>query len=749
MTNFLFFLLLFYLSLVKNCFNFHIPQSSYDTKIQSQNDLLLNVNITQPKNDINYSNDDHLAIHKHHNRNHNSKPNKPLPKNDELLVNTQNGMIRGKAFYLDHHLPKSARSRNYPYGKKKYRVNGWLGIPYAEKPINDLRFKRPVPVKNWDNVINATELPNSCFQLHDTVITGFDGVEIWNANTNISEDCLYLNIWTPYPKPKKSAVMVWIYGGGFSSGTSTLKIYDPKIIVAETQLIVVSIQYRLSIFGFLYMNHESAPGNQGLLDQNLALKWIQNNIQYFGGDSDKITIFGESAGSVSVSLHLLSPLSSNLFHNAIMESGTAIADWAILNHEDSMKRYTGILNSLGCSGTSEEMIECAKKVDARTAIEKSDEYFYSKATHGVAQFTFLPVVDKYFLEEEPINLLNRGKFKKCPVLLGGNKDEGNWLFVYAFPEYRNLTVRPNFDYEIFKDFITSLYYFYPQFPETSSKAILNAILYRYSNWDNVHNDKKNFENLDDAAGDFHFLCPTIDFANIYAMNQMDVYFYHYTQRSSRHYWPEWLGVMHGDEISFVFGEPLCPEKNFTQSEKVLARKILKYWSNFARYSNPNGPSNPDEFYNENIIFSDDKSSSPKNKIDSNNNNNNTLTQTLMQPIEHWPKYEIQVNPNDDRQRAYITLNSEKIEVGYNLRAEYCAFWGSFLPNLILGEARSFDKLISVEEKLGVSQSFENLFLCGTLKVLNQIDDNRFLIDDNQLSNRFLISHPIIKDKMTW
>jgi acetylcholinesterase len=250
------------------------------------------------------------------------------------------------------------------------------------------------------------------------------------------------------------------------------------VIVGETNLIFVSLQYRVSILGFLYMDHEDAPGNQGLLDQYLALKWIHNNIQYFGGDSTKITIFGESAGSVSVSLHLLSPLSQNLFRNAIMQSGSALADWALLKNDEAMERYTGIMTSMGCVGNASAVIECAKRVDPRTAIEKADEHFFTQANHGVAQFTFLPIVDNYFLEEEPINLLNRGKFKKCPVLLGANKDEGNWFFVYAFPEYRNLTAPPILDYETFKDFITSLFYFYPQFPSTSNKAILEAVMYR-------------------------------------------------------------------------------------------------------------------------------------------------------------------------------------------------------------------------------------------------------------------------------
>jgi hypothetical protein len=153
------------------------------------------------------SNGGNYAPHRHHNTNRNRLKNDG-EDDDELVVNTQNGYIRGKRFFLDYHIPRNHRPRSFPFGRKKYRVNGWLGIPFAEKPINDLRFKRPVPVKNWDGVKNTTELPNSCYQLPDTVISDFMGVEMWNANTDVNEDCLYLNVWTPDPKPRNSAVLV-------------------------------------------------------------------------------------------------------------------------------------------------------------------------------------------------------------------------------------------------------------------------------------------------------------------------------------------------------------------------------------------------------------------------------------------------------------------------------------------------------------------------------------------------------------
>lgn len=155
--------------------------------------------------------------------------------------------------------------------------------------------------------------------------------------------------------------------------------------------------------------------------------------------------------------------------------------------------------------------------------------------------------------------------------------------------------------------------------------------------------------------------------------------------------------MHGDEISFVFGEPLYPELNFTYEEKVLARKMLKYWSNFAKYSNPNGP--PDEKSDEQqqqqqsktITNSGSKSISVSsvNQRKFDKTDSTTITQTQLQMAEHWPKYTINMHPHNynDEQRAYLTLNSDKVEVGYNLRSEYCAFWGTFLPTIMLSESK--------------------------------------------------------------
>jgi carboxylesterase type B len=252
------------------------------------------------------------------------------------------------------------------------------------------------------------------------------------------------------------------------------------------------------------MDHENAPGNMGLLDQNMALKWVYENIHHFGGDNSKITIFGESAGSASTSFHLLSPLSHKFFKSVIMQSGGFLAEWATLDRDVALKRYTETLEAIGCYGTASEQIECLKKADAKHIMEKSDEYFFSRMDHGIMQFPFIPVVDNYFLEETPLELVNKGKFKKCPIMLGVNRDEANWFYVYNFEEYRNFKIEPKLNYDTYKVMLNSLFYYFPQFPTKTKKSVLDAIIYKYSYWDNVQNRKKNIEYLDDAAADYHF-----------------------------------------------------------------------------------------------------------------------------------------------------------------------------------------------------------------------------------------------------
>lgn len=188
-------------------------------------------------------------------------------ENDPLVIKIDKGKIRGK-------------TTTSSTGKK---IDVWLSIPYAQPPIGALRFRHPRPIEKWAGVLNTTERPNSCVQIIDTVFGDFSGAEMWNPNTQLSEDCLYINVFVPHPRAKNVPVMLWIYGGGFFQGTSTLDVYDYKTLATEENIIVVSIQYRVASLGFLYLGTADAPGNTGLMDQYLAIKWVKDNIGYFGG----------------------------------------------------------------------------------------------------------------------------------------------------------------------------------------------------------------------------------------------------------------------------------------------------------------------------------------------------------------------------------------------------------------------------------------------------------------------------------
>ncbi|CAH2069013.1 unnamed protein product, partial [Iphiclides podalirius] len=271
---------------------------------------------------------------------------------DPLIVRTRKGKVRG--------ITLTAAT-----GKQ---VDAWFGIPYAQKPLGDLRFRHPRPVESWgEEILNTTTLPHSCVQIVDTVFGDFPGAMMWNPNTDMQEDCLYINIVTPRPRPKNAAVMLWVFGGGFYSGTATLDVYDPKILVSEEKIVYVSMQYRVASLGFLFFDTPDVPGNAGLFDQIMALQWVKDNIAYFGGNPHNITLFGESAGAVSVSLHLLSPLSRNLFSQAIMQSGAATAPWAIISREESILRGIRLAEAVHCPNSRTDMgpmIDCLRKKSA-------------------------------------------------------------------------------------------------------------------------------------------------------------------------------------------------------------------------------------------------------------------------------------------------------------------------------------------------------------------------------------------------
>ncbi|XP_041323959.1 cholinesterase isoform X2 [Pyrgilauda ruficollis] len=506
-------------------------------------------------------------------------------------------------------------------------VTAFLGIPYGQPPIGKLRFQKPEPREKWADVWDATKHANSCYQPIDTTYPGFAGSEMWNPKTNLSEDCLYLNVWIPSPKPKNATVMVWIYGGGFESGSTSLPVYDGKFLARVERVVVVSMNYRTGALGFLSLpGNQKAPGNAGLFDQRLALQWVQENIAAFGGNPKSVTLFGESAGSASVTYHLLSPESHPLFTRAILESGSANAPWAAITSSEARNRAVALAKQLQCPTSNEsELIFCLQEKDPKEIVENE---IFAVPYGSLLQIYFCPSVDGDFLTDMPEVLMENGLFKETQILVGVNKDEGLSFLTYGAPgldkDSDGLINKTQFE--------AALTLAFPR----ASKLAIESIIFHYTDWENLGKPEHYRDAIDDVIGDYQIICPVVEFSTSFAQLGHHVFFYFFEHRSSKLPWPEWMGVMHGYEIEFVFGLPLERRVNYTKAEELLSRSMMRHWATFAKTGAPNG----------------------------------TLTNGIK-----WPVF-------TSTDQKYLTLNTNTSEVLTKLRAQQCRFWKHFFPKVM-------------------------------------------------------------------
>ncbi|CAL8350983.1 unnamed protein product [Lota lota] len=558
---------------------------------------------------------------------------------DDLTVSTLNGKVQGTRLSVLGH-----------------DVRAFLGIPYAKPPLGELRFRPPKPAVKWEGVKNAATFSNTCYQLPDTLYPGFNGAEMWNPNTPVSEDCLYLNLWTPHLKVQQQAlpVLVWIYGGGFTSGTTSLALYDGRFLSQSENVVVVSMNYRLGALGFLSLpENDNIRGNAGLLDQQLALRWVADNIAFFGGDSSKVTLFGESAGAASVGFHLLSPSSHGLFKRAVLQSGSPTAPWASLSRMQAWNRTRTLASLLGCPRSPAVDLErCLQRVDPVDIVTRQFEVLTEAS---VIVLPFLPLVDGDFLPDEPEVLLKTGNFKKTEVLFGLNKNEGSYFLLYGMPGYslagESLISR--------KRFIEGI----PLALPGTSHTTKEAAIFQYTNWSDVGDELKNRDAMGDLVGDKYFSCPTLEFARRYSEHGGKAFLYLFDHRSSTNPWPAWMGVMHGYEIEFVFGMPLNASLKYTEREVNMSRSFMKHWVNFARTGNP----------------SDSTAS--------------------------WPLYQAE-------SQVYVTLNTNHPQQKSKMIAQQCQFWTNLLPKI----QRVSDDLDSCVESSG-TLSCSGMFLIVVMMLL--------------------------------
>jgi para-nitrobenzyl esterase len=427
----------------------------------------------------------------------------------------------------------------------------YKGIPFAAPPVGELRWHAPQPVKKWEGIKQTIEF-------------GSAPMQGGTPPSGKSEDCLYLNIWTPAKSPKeKIPVLVWIYGGGFSFGSTSEPVYNGEKL-AKKGVILVSIAYRVGQLGFLAhpelskedSNHVS--GNYGLLDMIAGLQWIKKNIAAFGGDPDKVTIFGESAGGIAVSMLCASPLAKGLFHGAISQSGGSFGPPRPTTFPgENLKRLKDAENAgvVYAENAGANSIAELRKIEA------------GKLPGGWGMGSAWPIIDGYVIPDDQYRLYEAGKYNDVPILIGYNSDEGASFTRENKPE----------------EYIAGVKMRYGKFADTLLKA--------YPVGENSIP-----KTARDLARDAAFGWHTWSWAKLQSQTGKSKVFYYYFDQH-----PDYpddspkagYGSPHGQDVVYVF-QHLDPSNPLTSTSDLgISEAMGTYWSNFAKYGNPNSKEVPE------------------------------------------------------------------------------------------------------------------------------------------------------------
>lgn len=505
-------------------------------------------------------------------------------------------------------LPKTCR-KSITVTTKYFKVKGRIratpgtgkhfisfrGVPFAHSPVGPLRFALPQSIKEPLNKTFNDNQEISCHQF-----TGFNDNETnaWSHYRNIpqGEDCLYLNIYAPGNRidvHKKKAVMVWIHGGAFLvSGTFTHR--NMSFVAAHNNVIVVTIAYRLGLFGFLQLPG-LVDGNLGLHDQVMALQWIQENIAFFGGDPNKITLFGESAGAISIGILMMYPKSQPLFRRVIMQSGAPTTMFSVGSKGGPIAGEY-FLEAVGCPFTSrnvtgekygnfsQETLEC---------LRKKNSFELLKASYDIAakrRYVFIPVIDPVIVKKHPSDILDEAVWaapSHKEVLMGINGNEGLQFVTVLYPKLlpKRGPLPKNLSFQMLEDSLIE------RFNLSRKRKQIHAAFGALFPSDNSSYTPLQVQRLySNLLAEFAFYCPSISFVKSFLkQGNRTVYYYQFNPRAkadvNRTFNYE-TRALHGDELSFVYGNPVEDQVTFTPQEKEMSLKVMKDWATFAKTGKP-------------------------------------------------------------------------------------------------------------------------------------------------------------------
>uniref|UniRef100_F6ZUI8 Carboxylic ester hydrolase n=1 Tax=Ciona intestinalis TaxID=7719 RepID=F6ZUI8_CIOIN len=505
-------------------------------------------------------------------------------------VETAKGPVRGKV----------VGSSKYPNAKQVYRFSS---IPFAKPPVGDLRFERPQDSEPWSEVLDATRQivspmqdTSAWEQLKAYVVSDDLSKE---ENENVSEDCLYLNVYTNTVNNKANLpVLVWLYGGGLTMGGALG--YNGQTICSMQDVVVVIPNYRVNVFGFFTAGKNTKwKGNMGFFDQLKALEWVKHNIKVFGGNPDNVTLFGQSAGAVSVGYHVMSPLSRGYFHRAISHSGTATMPISIPYH--TAKLTSDCPNNFGCTTTDpDEMVAALKKVSAEKILEAQGEA-YKKFPMGAFGLT---VDGEFILGEGTETITKPESIAPVPYIVGCNNTES----LYGF----NHSILIRLSHTIIHINVSNLISLpcktaakkYSVTQDSQREAVGKLLKEKYIQNYSVDDKHRWSKTAGEMFADMWFIIPSLLQANAHADAGHPTYFYYMTQAAKVFHSKEYVlsGELkpkvdfcecdHGDDLIYTFGYPhsttkLAPVVKFTDEERKMSEQWMNYIANFAKTGNPN------------------------------------------------------------------------------------------------------------------------------------------------------------------
>ena len=439
----------------------------------------------------------------------------------------------------------------------------YKGVPFAAPPVGEGRWKAPQPPASWDGIRQATAFSDACVQ--NLQRSRAPWTEPFMHQGDASEDCLYLNIWTKAREGDALPVLVYIHGGGFGEGSGSVDVYNGEAL-AQKELVVVTINYRLGVLGYLAHadlaeeSPQQASGNYGMLDQVAALEWIQQNIASFGGDPGNVTIAGQSAGAMSVYLLTASPLAAGLFHRAIVQSGPGgLASFGLV----STHGVAALQEVAEADGAAFATAKGAASIADLRAMRVEE---LTTPTEGDEPMRFRPIIDGYFLTDDLAAVYEAGNQNDTPMLSGFNADEGS-----AFPGYGQLTA------DALKGMVEAQYgvsadAFMAHYPVSTNEQAGEAQV---------------MSGRELAAVALH------DIAQARAVHAQTPEYIYYFERGIP--WPSRpeFGAFHTAEVPYVFNNLKWLDRPWEEMDHELADRVSSYWAHFARNGDPNGAGLPE------------------------------------------------------------------------------------------------------------------------------------------------------------